>query len=86
MTDELSTPDGSGRYNEMQGGSIYWTPSTGAHSVQGVIKASWAAQGWERGTLGYPTSDEHSVPGGRQSDFQGGSLFWNSSTGAVSSR
>ena len=86
VTDELSTPDGSGRYNEMQGGSIYWTPSTGAHSVQGVIKASWAAQGWERGTLGYPTSDEHSVPGGRQSDFQGGSLFWNSSTGAVSSR
>ncbi len=86
VTDELSTPDGSGRYNEMQGGSIYWTPSTGAHSVQGVIKASWAAQGWERGTLGYPTSDEHSVPGGRQSDFQGGSLFWNSSTGAVSNR
>jgi len=76
VTDELSTPDGGGRYNEMQGGSIYWTPSTGAHS----------AQGWERGTLGYPTSDEHSVPGGRQSDFQGGSLFWNSSTGAVSSR
>ena len=30
-TDELTTPDGVGRYNHFQGGSIYWTPQTGAH-------------------------------------------------------
>jgi len=86
LTDELTTPDGTGRFNHLQGGSIYWTPSTGAHSVQGAIKDFWAAQGWELGSLGYPTSDEQSVPGGSQSDFQGGSLFWDASTGVVSRR
>lgn len=83
LTDELGTPDGKGRYNHLQGGSVYWSPTTGAHSVNGAIKAAWAAQGWETGALGYPTSDEHPVAGGRQSDFQGGSLFWDASTGAI---
>jgi GH25 family lysozyme M1 (1,4-beta-N-acetylmuramidase) len=86
LTDELGTPDGVGRYNHLQGGSIYWTPTTNAHTVQGVIRDSWATQGWERGPLGYPTSDEYSVPGGRQSDFQGGTLFWDATTGVVSQR
>ena len=86
LTDELGTPDGIGRYNHLQGGSLYWTPATGAHSVQGAIRDSWATQGWETGPLGYPTSDEYSVPGGRQSDFQGGSLFWDANTGVVSQR
>ncbi|MGZ4516872.1 MAG: hypothetical protein ACXVXN_02980, partial [Mycobacteriaceae bacterium] len=26
------------------------------------------------------------VPGGRQSDFQGGSLFWDATTGVVTRR
>jgi len=86
LTDERTTPDGIGRYNDLQGGSLYWTPATGAHSVQGAIRDSWVAQGWERGPLGYPTSDEYTVPGGRQSDFQGGTLFWDASTGLVSPR
>ena len=25
LTDELTTPDGIGRFNHFQGGSIYWT-------------------------------------------------------------
>jgi uncharacterized protein with LGFP repeats len=51
-----------------------------------VIRDSWATQRWERGPLGYPTSDEYSVPGGRQSNFQGGTLFWDANTGVVSQR
>ena len=85
LTDERTTPDGTGRYNHLQGGSRY-TPTAGAHSVQGAIRDSWAAQGWERGPLGYPTSDEYPVPGGRQSDFQGGTLFWDATTGVVAPR
>jgi len=86
VTDERTTPDGTGRYNHLQGGSIYWTPSTGAHTVQGAIRDSWAAQGWETGSLGYPISDERAVAGGRQSDFEGGSLFWDAGTGTVTTR
>ncbi|MCW2713143.1 MAG: SpoIID/LytB domain, partial [Frankiales bacterium] len=34
-TDELPSPGGTGRYNDFQHGSIYWTPSAGAWSVRG---------------------------------------------------
>jgi uncharacterized protein with LGFP repeats len=45
-TDELSTPDGIGRYNHFdKAGSIYWTPGTGAHEVYGAIRQRWSALG-----------------------------------------
>jgi glucose/arabinose dehydrogenase len=86
ITNETSTPDGRGRYNHFEGGSIYWTPQTGAHVVEGAIRDRWSARGWERSYLGFPTSDEYPVPGGRRSDFQGGSITWNATTGQVTDR
>jgi hypothetical protein len=85
-TDETVTSDQVGRYNHFEGGSVYWSPSTGAHVVEGAIRGRWAALGWERSYLGYPTSDEYAVPGGRRTDFQGGSITWNAATGAVIDR
>jgi beta-N-acetylhexosaminidase len=90
VTDETTTPDGVGRYDHFAGSggaSIYWTPSTGAWSVQGAIRAHWAALGWELGPLGYPTSDETGVPDGigRFTTFggSGGSaVYWTSATDA----
>jgi LGFP repeat len=82
-TDESPTPDGAGRFNHFQGGSIYWSPNTAAHEVHGAIREDWAARGWEQGQLGYPTSDEYAVPGGRRSDFQHGALVWDSGSGQV---
>ncbi|SFK31598.1 MULTISPECIES: AbfB domain-containing protein [Amycolatopsis] len=83
-TDETGTPDGVGRYNHFAGGgSIYWTAQTGAHLIYGGIKSRWAALDWERSYLGYPTSDEMPAPTGRCSQFQHGSITWNSTTGAV---
>lgn len=77
-TDEMPTPDNVGRFNHFQGGSIYWTPQTGAHEVHGAIKEKWAKMGWERSYLGYPTSDEMDTPDGRgkRSTFQGGYIDW----------
>lgn len=82
-TDENATPDRWGRYSHFQGGSIYWTPDTGAHELHGAIKARWGALDWERSYLGYPTSDEFDVPGGRRSNFQGGYIEWNAATGVA---
>lgn len=82
-TGELGTPDGVGRFNHFQNGSIYFTPATGAHEVGGAIGSAWAAGGWERGALGYPTSDEYAVSGGRRGDFEHGSVTWDAATGAV---
>ncbi|MCZ2819077.1 PQQ-dependent sugar dehydrogenase [Modestobacter sp. VKM Ac-2977] len=83
LTNENGTPDGVGRYSHFEGGSIYWTPFTGAHRIAGAIRDRWAALGWERSYLGYPTSDEYGIPGGRRSDFQGGSITWDAATGRL---
>jgi uncharacterized protein with LGFP repeats len=84
ITDENGTPDGIGRYNHFQRGSIYWTPSTGAWEVRGAIRAHWAALGWETGAVGYPITDESGTPDGigRYNHFQRGSIYWTPSTGA----
>jgi hypothetical protein len=65
---------GGGTLNRFQGGYIYSSPGNGAHYVTGDILRAYGAQGWERGPLGYPTSDPHAVPGGTRVDFQQGSL------------
>jgi uncharacterized protein with LGFP repeats/GH25 family lysozyme M1 (1,4-beta-N-acetylmuramidase) len=88
-TDQSTTPDGVGRYNHFSatgGASIYWTPNTGAHSIQGQIRAKWAALGWETG-LGYPTTDQSTTPDGvgRYNHFtKSASIYWTPSTGAWS--
>src|SRR5215207_5975290 len=63
ITDEKTTPDGRGRFNNFRDAatraerSIFWTPETGAHVVECLIRNRDAALGWER-ALKYPTSDE----------------------------
>ncbi|MDC7108445.1 LGFP repeat-containing protein [Corynebacterium afermentans] len=57
ISDELTTPDGIGRYNVFEGGMIYWTPQHGAHPVSGPILLEWASSGYERGKYGYPVTD-----------------------------
>lgn len=75
-TDETSTPDGTGKYNHFQNGSIYWSPNTGAHPVRGRIRDFWGQEGWERSTFGYPTSAERNVRVGAVQSFQNGDIQW----------
>ncbi|MHA7287607.1 polysaccharide deacetylase family protein [Arthrobacter sp. MDT3-44] len=85
LTNETATPDGVGRYNHFSGknaaASIYWSPATGAREVYGAIRARWVALGWERSRLGYPTSGEYGITGGRRGDFQRGSILWHAASG-----
>jgi hypothetical protein len=71
-TGEIALPGGA--LNWFERGAIYWSPATGAHAVWGAVLSAWGAQGYERGSLGYPISDPHPVPGGTRVDFQHGSL------------
>jgi uncharacterized protein with LGFP repeats len=82
LTDELGTPDGRGRFNHFEGGSIYWTPETGAHDVRGAIRDKWEELGWERSRLGYPTSDQRQHGEILSNEFEGGAIVWTQSTGA----
>jgi uncharacterized protein with LGFP repeats len=88
VTDEMPTPDGRGRFNHFEHGSIYWTPETGAHEVHGAIRDKWAELEWERGFLGYPVTDERPTPDGRgrYSRFEGGSIHWTPEGGAQAKR
>lgn len=79
-TDETRTPDGVGRFNHFEGGSVYWKPSISAHEVHGLIGQYWANHGWETNPeLGYPISDETPTYAGskhRFSDFENGVVYW----------
>ncbi len=66
-----------GCFNHFQGGSIYWTQATGARDVRGPTRDAWAALGWERSWLGYPTGDPQPVAGGIRQEFQGGNIVWD---------
>ncbi|NUU25872.1 MAG: sugar dehydrogenase, partial [Streptomycetaceae bacterium] len=83
-TSEVALPGGA--YNHVQGGSIYWSPGAGSHAIYGAFRNRWAALGWERSYLGFPTSEEFSVTGGRRQNFQYGYMVWDSRTGAVTDR
>lgn len=69
-----------GVYQKFQGGAIYWTAATGAHISVGGIRSAWSLQGYEKGPLGYPTTDEVKVASGYMQGFQGGSIHWSSAT------
>ncbi|WP_328294896.1 hypothetical protein OG218_19600 [Kineococcus sp. NBC_00420] len=76
-TGDQRTPTRPGTYTHFEGGSVYWSPSTGAHAVRGAFRDAWAASGWENGPLGFPVGEEHPLPGGLRLDFQGGYLVWD---------
>ncbi|TQF74799.1 cold-shock protein [Rhodococcus spelaei] len=64
-------------------GAIATSPNGGVWTVLGKIFDSWRQNGLDTGSLGLPTSDEYSVPGGKRADFENGSLVFNEVTGVV---
>ncbi|WP_282777720.1 MULTISPECIES: esterase [unclassified Nocardia] len=75
-TGESQDAPGGGTMQAFEGGAIYSSPDTGAHIVWGEIRDAWMANGGPGGKLGYPTSDEMDIAGGKQSDFTGGTITW----------
>lgn len=90
---EAVTPDGVGRFVHfrytypngfVEDRSIYWRADLGAQSTQGMVRLKWAEQGWERGPLGYPTSDEYTASDGkRRQDFEHGYISWTPTEGSI---
>ncbi|MFI5776877.1 hypothetical protein [Nocardia sp. NPDC051570] len=75
-----------GRFNHFEGGSIYWSSNTGAHSSWGRIRDKWADKDWESGPLGYPATDEFKAKNnGAGQHFESGSVYWSGNTDAHSS-
>ncbi|GAB3708020.1 hypothetical protein [Mariniluteicoccus flavus] len=78
-----------GCWQQFAGGKIHWSPATGAHFSRGSVQDRWASLDWERGFLGYPTTDENCGlrDGGCWQGFEGGGkIHWSPATGAQFSR
>ncbi|MBT2586412.1 hypothetical protein J7I86_11260 [Arthrobacter sp. ISL-95] len=82
-TDEIPGMAQGGIGQAYEGGSIYFTPATGAHVSTGAIRSLWAKHGYEKGKLGYPTSDEYVSAGAVVQNYQGGIITWFGSSGSV---
>lgn len=74
-----------GKLSRFEGGTIYWSPGTGAFEVHGAIRDLYERSGGPLGELGYPITDESGVsgtPGLRYNDFEHGIIVWRSAFGA----
>ncbi|WP_442942902.1 alpha/beta hydrolase-fold protein [Nocardia sp. NBC_01503] len=81
---EQPLPDGRGRFQSFQSGSMYWTPQTGAQMVRGAILDQWGKQGFERGPAGYPNGPEAATPNrdGVVQGFENGPIYFSPKSGA----
>ncbi len=57
--------------------AIYWSATTGAHEVHGLIARTYREEGGDASCLGLPVSDEEANGEDRVSYFQHGRIDWN---------
>lgn len=82
-TDEHAGPVAGSRMTNFQRSEVYWSRSTGAHSVYGAIRGWYNGHGGAA-ALGLPTGNEQATAGGdgREQSFTGGIVYWSRATGA----
>jgi uncharacterized protein with LGFP repeats len=61
---------------DFAGGSVYWSPQTGARVVKGVIRTEWLRSGGVKGSYSYPIAEQRTIDGGWSQRFSGGSLTY----------
>jgi len=76
-SNELTSPDGHGKFTTFMNGPIYWSAAGGAHPVVNSFLNRWGVHGYETGWMGYPTTDEivHADGIGRRQEFQHGAIY-----------
>jgi uncharacterized protein with LGFP repeats len=72
------------RYSNFQYGTIYYTPTTGAHELHGALRDKWRSLGSGSSRVGYPTSDTRSASwgNGRYNEFERGAIYYRPGKGA----
>ena len=74
---EKKTLDGSGVYQQFDGGVLIYRTGSPVYFVWGKIRDAWNAHQASQGKLGYPTADEQILPDGSfKSTFEHGTITW----------
>lgn len=77
------TPVGSGVYQRFEHGTIYNSPTWGAHAtINGDIQARFDAGGGATGELGFPTTEKRPFAGGWVQGFSNADVIWGPGVGA----
>ena len=76
VSEELPSALGRMQYFA-DGKAIYWSGSTGAHEVHGLIAKTYREENGDAGCLGLPVTDEEANGEGRVSYFQHGRIEWS---------
>ncbi len=77
-----------GKSSQFESCTIYWSSSTGAYEVHGSIRKKYVEEyGGPCSDLGFPTSNEFSIPGisgsAQMNTFQKGSILWYGSYSSI---
>lgn len=83
ITDLLPLDDGRGKSQWFEGGMLWYSRTTGAHSLWGPTLDRYTANGHAKGPLGYPTGEPTAIGDGRGTvaTFERGSIYASSATG-----
>ncbi len=75
---------GGGCSQSFEGGTLYWSPATGARAMWAgtAITNFWQVRGGVGGSLGYPTGEETCAGSTCTQSFQHHTVFWSPSGGA----
>jgi uncharacterized protein with LGFP repeats len=82
LTGEVAGPIAGSRMTRFTGGTIFWSPSTGAREVYGAIGGYYLRNGLSS-KVGLPTDFERAgnAPGVRLQEFRSGTIYWSAATG-----
>jgi eukaryotic-like serine/threonine-protein kinase len=74
---EKNTADNTGVYQQFDGGVLIYRNGGPVYFVWGKIRDAWNDNHASQGKLGYPTSDEQTLPDGSvKSTFEHGTITW----------
>jgi glucose/arabinose dehydrogenase len=75
LTDDTKIT-GGWKANFSGGRSIFYSSATDSHLVYGAILRKYASMGYQSSCLGFPTTDEYSITGGRRNRFVRGTITY----------
>ena len=73
-TSDVVTVRGGARAHFTGWRVLLWSRHTGTHLVSGAIRSAYAARGWQRSCLGFPTEEQRATTGAQRQAFQGGTI------------